>query len=160
MDEEFERFVAVSGRRLLTTAGLLTGHRQSAEDLYQAALLKTWSSWSRITGEPEAYARRCLVTTHASGWRRRWTGEVPTASLPDGAEVAHDADLDLRAALSRLPRRQRTVVVLRFYEDLTEVEVARLMGTSVGTVKSQTSKALRALGIDAALNRTHEEAAR
>lgn len=151
MDEEFERFVTQSGRRLLVTAALLAGSRHAAEDLYQTALLKTWSSWSRITGEPEAYARRVLVTTYASAWRRRWRGEVPTEHLPETPAGERGADLDLRAALARLPRRQRAVVVLRYYDDLTEAQTAELLGISVGTVKSQCSKALRTLGVDPAL---------
>ncbi|WP_445257669.1 SigE family RNA polymerase sigma factor [Nocardioides aurantiacus] len=164
VEAEFERFVASSGRSLLTTAALLTQHRHTAEDLYQATLLKTWTAWSDIHTSPEAFARRTMVTTSTSWWRRRWHGEQPTGSLPDRAvDAGGDADLDLRAALGRLPPRQRTVVVLRFYEDLTEAEVADLIGVTVGTVKSQTSKALRRLGVDDALaagRRTDREAVR
>ncbi|SDS45940.1 RNA polymerase sigma-70 factor, sigma-E family [Nocardioides scoriae] len=155
MDVEFEAFVDRSGRRLLTTAGLLAGQRHAAEDLYQATLLATWRAWATIHTSPEAFARRTMVTTYASWWRRRWHGEQPTGDLPEGADPAREDDrsgsLDLRDALDRLPRRQRAVVVLRFYEDLTEAQVAELMGTTVGTVKSQTHKALRTLGVDPAL---------
>ena len=156
MDAEFEAFVDHSGRRLLTTAGLLTGQRHTAEDLYQATLLATWRAWEGIHTSPEAFARRTMVTTYASWWRRRWNGEQPTDDLPDGptghvGEDDRSGSLDLRDALDRLPRRQRAVVVLRFYEDLTEAQVAELMGTTVGTVKSQTHKALRALGVDPTL---------
>ena len=153
MEHEFERFVAEHGRRLLATAALLTQQRGTAEDLVQTTLLRTWDAWARIEGRPEAYARRIMVNTYVSWWRRRWNGEHPTDDLP--AVAAPDPDtataLDLRTALARLPRRQRTVLVLRYYEDLTTAEVAALMGTSIGTVKSQTSKALARLGVDPAL---------
>lgn len=155
MEQDFEQFVVGHGRSLLTTASLLTGQQHAAEDLYQATLLKTWTAWSRIESRPAAYARRTMVHLHTSWWRRRWHGEQPTEQLRDRpAATGHTpGDLDLRAALRRLPPRQRAVVVLRYYEDLTEAQVAEAMGISVGTVKSQTSKALRALGIDAALAR-------
>jgi RNA polymerase sigma-70 factor (sigma-E family) len=153
--DEFERFVESSGRRLLTTAGLLTHDRELAEDLLQTSLLKTWSAWPRITTSPEAYARRTMVNTYVSWWRRRWNVEEATGELPEHPveQRDHDRSLDLRSALARLPRRQRAVIVLRYYEDLSEAAVAELMGTSVGTVKSQASKALARLGIDPALDR-------
>jgi RNA polymerase sigma-70 factor (sigma-E family) len=161
VDDGFEEFVAARGQRLLTTAALLTQDRHLAEDLLQVTLLKVWSAWQRIHSHPEAYARRTMVHTYTSWWRRRWNGERPSADLPDVPRDAPDGEaaLDLRAALARLPRRQRTVVVLRYYEDLTEREVAALMDCSVGTVKSQASKALAKLGADAALSH-HEEVAR
>ncbi len=153
MRDEFERFVETSGRRLLTTAGLLTHERQLAEDLLQVTLMKTWSAWPRITTSPEAYARRTMVNTYVSWWRRRWNGEESTDEVPESvaAEADQERSLDLRAALARLPRRQRAVLVLRYFEDLTERQVAELMGVSVGTVKSQASKALARLGIDPTL---------
>lgn len=158
MDEEFERFVGRAGRRLLATAALLTGQRHAAEDLYQATLLKTWGAWSRIESNPEAYARRTMVTTYAASWRRKWHGERPTEVVPDSPAEESVPDLDLRAALQELPRRQRAVIVLRYYEDLTEAQTAETLGVSVGTVKSQASKALRRLGVE--LGSTHEEAVR
>lgn len=153
MDEDFERFVVDSGRRLLATAALLTQQRQQAEDLVQVTLERTWSSWSGITTHPEAFARKVMVNTYVSWWRRRWNGEHPTEDLPDAPVSEPDGamSLDLRAALARLPRRQRAVVVLRYYEDLTEVETAAVLGCAVGTVKSQASKALAKLGVDPAL---------
>jgi RNA polymerase sigma-70 factor (sigma-E family) len=158
VDDRFEDFVAARGQRLLATAALLAQDRQLAEDLLQTTLLKVWTSWRRIHSNPEAYARRTMVHTYTSWWRRRWNGERPSADLPDEPVpfVDGEAALDLRAALARLPRRQRTVLVLRYYEDLTEREVADLMGCSVGTVKSQASKALAKLGADAALARPEE----
>jgi RNA polymerase sigma-70 factor (sigma-E family) len=162
VQDEFERFVETSGRRLLTTAGLLTRERQLAEDLLQTTLLKTWSAWPRITTSPEAYARRTMVNTYVSWWRRRWNAEESTDELPEPPAVQPDreGELDLRSALARLPRRQRAVLVLRYFEDLTERQVAELMGVSVGTVKSQTSKALAKLGIDPALDTETMEVSR
>ncbi|HET8559255.1 MAG TPA: SigE family RNA polymerase sigma factor [Marmoricola sp.] len=157
MDDGFDDFVRACAPRLLATAALLTRERDKAEDLLQTTLLKTWSAWSRIEDHPEAYARRTMVNTYTSWWRRRWNAEVPTGELPDrgraGVDTAASTALaiDLRRAIDRLPRRQRAVVVLRWFEDLTEAQVAEVMGCSVGTVKSQASKALRKLGVDDAL---------
>jgi RNA polymerase sigma-70 factor (sigma-E family) len=151
----FEAFVEARSDRLLGTALLLTQDRALAEDLLQTALAKAWFAWSRIDGDPEPYVRRIVVNTYMSWWRRRWNGEVPSHTLPDrpgaDAHAGAAARHDLAAALARLPKRQRAVVVLRFYEDLTERPVARLLGCSVGTVKSQTSKALAKLRVDSAL---------
>jgi RNA polymerase sigma-70 factor (sigma-E family) len=145
----FDDFVDSRSPALLRTAFLLTGDRGLAEDLLQTALVKAWSAWNRID-DPEPYVRRILTTTYVSWWRRRWHGEVPTDALP---ELQHeDGPIgdreDLWAALGRLPRRQRAVVVLRYYEDLAEAQVAEVLGISVGTVKSQASKALARLRID------------
>jgi len=151
---EFESFVAARSGALFGTAVLLTGDRHTAEDLLQTALAKSWLSWRRITGDPEAYVRRVLVNTYISMWRRRWNGETPTEALPetasaDGTDPA--SRQDLVAALHRLPKRQRAVLVLRYLEDLAEREVAELLGCSVGTVKSQASRALAKLAADTAL---------
>jgi RNA polymerase sigma-70 factor (sigma-E family) len=149
---DFDAFVAARSTALLRTAYLLTRDHGRAEDLVQTALAKAWFHWSRIESDnPEPYVRRILVTTYASWWRRRWTGEVPTEELPESPAPSGEDGLDLWDALGRLPRRQRAVVVLRFYEDLSEAETARVMGTSPGTVKSQTSKALAKLRLDPAL---------
>jgi RNA polymerase sigma-70 factor (sigma-E family) len=150
----FEAFVAASGDRLLRTAYLLTRDHALAEDLLQTALTRSWSAWRRIDGDAEPYVRKVLVNTYASWWRRKWNGEHPTEVLPD---VTHDPldghaeRRDLWSALGRLPRRQRAAVVLRYYEGLTEVETADVLGCSVGTVKSQTSRALAKLRVDPAL---------
>ena len=136
---------------MLRTAYLLTGDHGRAEDLLQTALTKSWFAWGRIDGPPEPYVRRVLVTTHATWWRRKWWVEQPTAELPDlpasGDSSVEDRDV-LRRALQSLPRRQRAVVVLRYYEDMSEAQTADLLGVSVGTVKSQASKALAALRRD------------
>jgi RNA polymerase sigma-70 factor (sigma-E family) len=150
---DFDEFVAARSTRLLRTAYLLTRDHALAEDLLQTALTKAWFAWSRIDGDPEPYVRRILVNTFASWWRRKWNGEHAYADLPetpDRAEPTEDRH-DLWTAMGRLPRRQRAVVVLRFVEDLSEAETARLLGVSAGTVKSQTSKALAKLRIDPAL---------
>jgi RNA polymerase sigma-70 factor (sigma-E family) len=151
IDELFRDFVASRSAALLRTAYLLTGDWANAEDLLQTALTKTYLAWRRL-GTIEAvepYARRVLVTTATSWWRRRWHGEKPTLNLPessgpDGADERAERDLLWQFVLG-LPPRQRAVLVLRFYEDLTESETARLLEISVGTVKSQTARAIATL---------------
>jgi RNA polymerase sigma-70 factor (sigma-E family) len=148
----FDEFVAARSRALLRTAYLLTHDHALAEDLLQTALAKAWFAWRRIDGNPEPYVRRILVNTYATWWRRKWNGEQPTEQLPEHTvDEARSEPTDLWRAMERLPRRQRAVVVLRYFEDLTEVQTADLLGCSVGTVKSQTSKALAKLRIDPAL---------
>ncbi|HEY0953086.1 SigE family RNA polymerase sigma factor [Nocardioides sp.] len=154
---DFDEFVAARSSRLLRTAYLLTRDHALAEDLLQTALAKAWFAWSRIEGDPEPYVRKVLVNTFASWWRRKWNGEHAYAEPPEPAVPARggpeevDQRQDLWAAMGRLPRRQRAVIVLRYVEDLSEAETARLLGVSPGTVKSQTSKALANLRIDPAL---------
>jgi RNA polymerase sigma-70 factor (sigma-E family) len=151
----FADFVATRSPALLRTAYLLTCDWSTAEDLLQTALAKAWFAWGRIDGDPEPYVRRILVTTYASWWRRRWSGEVPTEQLPHAAATDRTAQVDDRdalwQALGRLPKRQRAVVVLRYFEDLTEAQTADALGVAVGTVKSQTSKALATLRVDTSL---------
>ena len=151
--ETFDAFVLARSRKLVRTAYLLTQDHALAEDLVQTALAKAWFAWSRIeSGDPEPYVRKIIVNTYASWWRRRWNGEQPSAELPETATpLADDERTDVWQALQRLPRRQRAVVVLRYYEDLTEVETARILGCTTGTVKSQTSKAFAKLRLDPAL---------
>jgi len=154
---DFDEFVAARSSRLLRTAYLLTRDHALAEDLLQTALAKAWFAWSRIEGDPEPYVRKVLVNTFASWWRRKWNGEHAYADPPEpaapatGAHEAVDQRQDLWTAMGRLPRRQRAVIVLRYVEDLSEAETARLLGISTGTVKSQTSKALASLRVDPAL---------
>jgi RNA polymerase sigma-70 factor (sigma-E family) len=162
-DGGFEEFVAARGGALWRTAWLLTGDRQRAEDLVQTALGKAWPHWRRVsdTGSFEAYVRRVLYTTYVAWWRRRWNAEAPTADVPeapgrDEAEAVA-ARRDVVAALARLPRGQRAVVVLRYFEDLTEAQTAAVLGCSVGTVKSQCSRALAALRSSPALTQTQSE---
>jgi len=157
----FEDFVAARSAALLRTAYLLTRDHGLAEDLLQTALTKAYLAWRRIEGDPEPYVRRIVVNTYASWWRRRWNGEQPTEVLPELADHHGEVEQagetgDLWDALGRLPRRQRAVVVLRYFEDLTEPQVAGLLGISVGTVKSQTSKAFAKLRIDPSLTDSEE----
>ncbi len=123
-----------------------------AEDLVQTTLERVWPHWQRVAGDrdPDAYVRRVMVNTYSSWWRRKWRGEQPTSDLPEITTADDDfarADLTdaLRRLLPTLPPRQRAVLVLRYYEDLTETATADVLGCSVGTVKSQTSKALARL---------------
>lgn len=153
-DASFEAWVAAREVALLRTAWLLTGDWQQAEDLVQTALLRVWPRWEKVcaAGDPEPYVRTVLVRSFASGRRRSWHRERPSADVP-GGPAADGLDalaaVDLRDALlrvlPRLPRGQRAVVVLRYAEDLTERQTADALGISVGTVKSQTNKALARL---------------
>ena len=150
--EGFREFVATRSRALLRTAWLLTGDWALAQDLVQTALAKSWPAWGRIqrSDEPEVYVRKVLVTTYATWWRRRWRGETPHEVLPE-----HPADGDafdeadrravVASALAGLTRGQRAVIVLRYFDDLTEAQTAAALGCSVGTVKSQHSRALAVL---------------
>jgi RNA polymerase sigma-70 factor (sigma-E family) len=156
-EEAFREYVTTRGRALLRTAYLLTGNLADAEDLLQAALAKTYLAWDRIEdrGALDGYVRRAMVNTHISWWRRRRVQEFPTDELPDRAiaDQAGDSDLQetMRRAIDRLPLRMRTALVLRYYEDLTEAEVAERLGVSLGTVKSTVSRAVAKLRIDAEL---------
>jgi RNA polymerase sigma-70 factor (sigma-E family) len=156
-DPEFRDYVTARGRALLRTAYLLTGNLADAEDLVQAALAKTYLAWDRIEDRRalDGYVRRAMVNTHISWWRRRRVQEFPTDELPDQAvaDDAGDSDLSetLRRAIDRLPHRMRAAVVLRYYEDMSEAEVAERLGISLGTVKSTVSRAVAKLRIDAEL---------
>ncbi|MEV6816605.1 SigE family RNA polymerase sigma factor [Micromonospora sp. NPDC051296] len=160
LEEEFRDFVTARSGALLRTAYLLTGDWGTAEDLLQTALTKTYLAWKRLGGIEaiEPYARRVMVNTSTSWWRRRWHGERPTETLPERAaadEIEQQLDRDvLWRHLRALPARQRAVLVLRYYEDMSEAQTAALLDISPGTVKSQTSRALstlrRRLGADEA----------
>lgn len=150
-DRTFEEFVAARGSALLRTATLLcAASRHDAEDVVQSALEKAYRHWSRIEGDPEPYVRRILVNLTISRARRRkilrevHVAEPPETEIPEAADgvVLRDA---LIRELHRLPPRQRAVLVLRYWEDLSEAQTAQLLGCSVGTVKSQASKALARL---------------
>ena len=148
----FDDFVAARSKALLRTAFLLTGDHHHAEDLLQTALTSLYLRWSTLRDprSAESYVRRSLITTYTSWWRRRSWRERPTGELPDAAVAAFgtsgDAD-ELWRHLSALPRQQRAVVVLRFYEDMSVEETAALLGISAGSVKSHTSRALGALRV-------------
>ncbi|WP_328651081.1 SigE family RNA polymerase sigma factor [Micromonospora sp. NBC_00330] len=159
LEEQFREFVAARSAALLRTAYLLTGDWATAEDLLQTALTKTYLAWKRLGGieAVEPYARRVMVNTSTSWWRRRWHGERPTEVLPERAgvdEIEQQLDRDLLwRHLRELPNRQRAVLVLRYYEDMSEAQTAAMLDISPGTVKSQASRALatlrRRLGADA-----------
>jgi RNA polymerase sigma-70 factor (sigma-E family) len=151
-EEAFQAFVRSRWSALVRTAYLLTGDRHLAEDVAQTALAKTYRCWSRVQSSdyPDAYVRRILISCHKDRFRKRRVPEQLTDMPPDAMAPQDDiARADererLAAALARLPKRQRAVVILRYWEDLSELEVARTMGCSVGTVKSQASKALSKL---------------
>ena len=142
----FADFVAARQVALSRTAYLLTGDHHLAQDLVQAALMQAARHWRRIHTSPEAYVRRAMYHQNISWWRRRRVAET-TLMDHDGPAETPDTDLRLTLdqALSRLTAKQRTVLVLRFYEDLTEVETARAIGLSTSTVKSTTRQALARL---------------
>jgi RNA polymerase sigma-70 factor (sigma-E family) len=145
-DDQFREFVRARWQALLRTAYLLTGDHGKAEDLLQTALVRTHRYWSRIQDNPEAYVRKVLVNANNSWWRRRRIAEHITHAVPDrpaaDAHTSYETHEELWAAVRRLPPRMRAVLVLRYFEDLPEAEVARVLDCSVGTVKSQTSRGL------------------
>ena len=143
----FAEFVAARHPALLRTAYLLTGHAQDAEDLVQTTLVKVVPQWRRIADNPEPYVRRVMVNENVSRWRRRRWREQSTDDLPE--TLASDPDvaelLVVRDALARLAPRQRAVLVLRYYEGLSEAEIARQLSIAPGTVKSQARDGLARL---------------
>lgn len=148
---EFSEYASVRWSSLVRTAYLLTGDHGHAEDLVQTALAKCFVAWPRLrSGDaPDAYVRKTLLNTYISWRRKRSWHEMPSEDPPD--EVCPDATEGLAqrsmflAALAGLPPKQRAVVVLRFYEDLGVQQVAKEMGCSTGSVKRQTSEALKKL---------------
>ncbi|MEU8117930.1 SigE family RNA polymerase sigma factor [Spirillospora sp. NPDC049024] len=144
--ESFGAFVAARSSRLIRTAYVLTGDQHAAEDLLQNALAKTAARWRHVRDNPEGYVRRAMYNEQATRWRRRGR-EAVVAEPPDLPSSGPDVDLrvTLERALLSLPPRKRAVLVLRYYEDLPEREVAEIMGCSVGTVRSQTHRAIARL---------------
>jgi RNA polymerase sigma-70 factor (sigma-E family) len=151
VERSFEEFVAARRAALLRTAYLLSGSAEDAEDLVQVALINAVPKWGRIADNPEPYVRKILARESANRWRSRRWREVRTDVVPErpGSAVAVDDRLALQSALAALAPRQRAVIVLRYYEDLTERETADALGISVGTVKSQARDALARLRIGA-----------
>ncbi|HEX6919648.1 MAG TPA: SigE family RNA polymerase sigma factor [Actinomycetes bacterium] len=147
----FHEFVAVRSSRLFRTALLMVGDYQLAQDLLQESLVKTYAAWPRLrdVGNAEAYTRRVIVTTSTSWRRRNSFHERPAEALPDGvvADMADliAADADLWTHLHALPSRQRAAVVLRYCQDLSEVQTAELMACTVGSVKRHASRGLAKL---------------
>jgi RNA polymerase sigma-70 factor (sigma-E family) len=151
-DAEFTAYLAARQPSLLRTAYLLTGDRHQAEDVLQTALAKLYLSWDKVRdrGSLDGYVRRILVNENNSLWRRAWkrrehaTDDVPESAPHHDAYDEGTAD-ELWRLVQTLPRKARAVVVLRYYEQLTEAETADVLGISTGTVKSQTSRALATL---------------
>ena len=154
-DEEFVQFVRARQGPLLRAARLYCGDSHLAEDLLQDAFVKLASRWESVReGSPDAYVRRILYRDNISRWRK-WGRETPYAAGPGERDLMDrpvssgvDEWVDtahVRAALAQLPPRQRAVIVLRYFEDLSEVQIADVLGISAGTVKSQASKALARL---------------
>ena len=150
-DEDFSSYMHARQPSLMRTAYLLTGDRHTAEDLVQTAFAKLYLSWDKVNdrGSVDGYVRRILVNEHNSLWRRAWKRrETTTDDLPDHP---HHDDYDDRTGaelwdlVQTLPKKARAVVVLRYYEELSEAETADALGISIGTVKSQASRALSAL---------------
>jgi RNA polymerase sigma-70 factor (sigma-E family) len=150
---DFDDFVRRRSGAMLRAAWLLTGGDWAlAEDLVQTALGEVWRHWGRVAimDMPEAYAHKTMVNTFLRWRGRRWTGEIASAELPEsvadtGGFRVVDSRESLRRALAGLTPRQRAVIMLRYYEDRSEAETARIMGCSVGTVKSQAAKAIARL---------------
>jgi RNA polymerase sigma-70 factor (sigma-E family) len=148
-DESYHAFVSARYAALRRTAYVLTGNHHDAEDLVQTALMKAAGVWRRIEERPEPYVRRIMYHENVSRWRRRWVVEepLPSRDTTTGIDDSADQRLMLAEALARLTPKQRTVLVLRFYEDLTEQQTAVVMGVRLGTVKSQTRYALARLRV-------------
>ncbi|MDQ4054269.1 MAG: SigE family RNA polymerase sigma factor [Actinomycetota bacterium] len=150
---DFESWLVAREPALQRLAALLAGDSHGAQDLLQTTLAKLYLAWDRLdhTESVDAYARRILVNEHRSAWRRpSRRREVVTDLVPEGATVDHDYDGSREAVwafVQSLPPRQRAVIVLRYYEELTEPETAEVLGISVGTVKSQASRAIAALRV-------------
>ena len=150
-EAQFREFVAARSAALLRLAYLVSGDTNLAEDLLQTTLTRTYLAWRRLDGidSLDAYTRRVLLNTATSWWRRRWRGERPTSQVPERPVSDQSDQMAERDAmwrlLGRLPARQRAVLVLRYYEDLSEADIAAELGLSVGTVKSHASRALAAL---------------
>jgi RNA polymerase sigma-70 factor (sigma-E family) len=148
-EEEFAGFVTARYGNLLRYAYLLTADRGHAEDLVQDGLARTYAAWGRLAAPvaAEAYTRTTLVRLAVRARRRRWRGETPTSALPERPADETDPDLaeSVRVALATLPADQRAVLVLRYYDDRTEREIADLLDCPPGTVKSRAARGLAAL---------------
>ena len=155
--EEFASYVEERGPALLRMAIVVAGNREDAEDLLQTALIKTFFAWDRISSPRarDGYVRRAMTNTQISQWRRRRVEIFPTAEIPEQLTEDPTWKSDLADAVNRavdkLPPRQRTTLRLRYYEDRTEADIARLLGVSIGTVKSTVARATAKLRQDAEL---------
>ncbi|WP_255949634.1 SigE family RNA polymerase sigma factor [Streptomyces odontomachi] len=157
----FTSYVRARGPVLLRTARSLTSNLSDAEDLLQTALTKTYVAWDRIQDHRalDGYVRRALLNTRTSQWRKRKVDEYACDELPEPETVPTNDEAEVQAlrdamwrAIVKLPTRQRAMVVLRYYEDLSEAQTAEVLGVSVGTVKSAVSRALSKLREDPELS--------
>ncbi len=160
----YEDFVTRRYPALVRFGALLAGDPRHGEDLAQEGLIAAFGAWGRLEGpdgRPEAYVRKVMVRTASRARRRRWTDEVPTADLPDGPVGDFAAGIDVStqvfAALRLLPWDQRAVLVLRFWADASEAEIAATLGVPVGTVKSRLSRALATLRTTDLFHDVYEE---
>jgi RNA polymerase sigma-70 factor (sigma-E family) len=155
VDQSFDEFVARALPGLLGYAHRLTADASEAEDLVQAALVKTMGRWDAIErrDDPAVYVKQVMINTHITWWRR-WSARVTVGSVPEHSGAEHavaehsqlSADQDeVRRALRTLPPRQRAVLVLRFYDDMSEAQIAETLGCRPGTVKSQASRGIATL---------------
>lgn len=152
-DAGLEQFLAERGAHLLRTAMLLTGSKEAGEDLLQAALERLLRRWRTIDGDPEGYLRRTIYNLAADGWRRkgRWQDRLALLSGTTDAGIAPDRSVqveqrdELVRLLLLLPPGQRAVIVLRYWEDLSEAQAADVLGCSASTVRSSASRGLRRL---------------
>lgn len=148
---DFDTFAAARWPHLVRTAYLLTGDHHEAEDLVQSTLAKVYLGWSRIRrlDVPDAYVHRALVNNNLSRFRKRRVAQLLTPLLPERVRadphIPTEDRVLLMTALAALPPRQRAAVVLRYWEDLSEHQVADILGCSLGNVKSQASRGLRKL---------------
>ncbi len=160
---EYEGFVVARYRTLVRAAVLLGCNRPDAEDAAQDALVRCYTAWARVRSadDPDAYVYRILVNGITRGRRRRWRGELPYQQVPEpdpaddlatGVTVGHT----VRTALARLGREQRQVLVLRYFADLTEAQIAGVLGIAHGTVKSRAARAIAALAEDPSLSQLLE----
>ena len=148
---EFDEFVAARRTALVRSVVLLGCPESDVEDVVQTTLLRCFRHWRRVqrADRPDAYIYRVLVNTLRDAHARRWRGETPTADLPEAAiDPDHATGLAVRAALAQMPREQREVLVLRYYADLSESDIASVLGVAPGRVKSGAARALTALAAD------------
>jgi RNA polymerase sigma-70 factor (sigma-E family) len=145
-DDDFERFAGERADALLRFGYVLTGNPHDAADLVQEGLVRLRGAWSRVRrkNDPEAYVRTTMTRLHINAWRRR-RREVLTWDLPERTVVDAPEDGWLWKTLETLPKKQRAVLVLRYYEDLSDIQIAEVMGISHSTVRSQASRALERL---------------
>ena len=167
-EDDYRAFVDARYTRLVRSAILFGCREQDAEDAVQDALIRCYSAWGRVSAadDRDAYVYRVLVNGITRGRRRKWRGEVPHQDLPeppptDDPAATVSLSQSIRASLERLGPEQRQVLVLRYFADLTEAQIATVLGIAPGTVKSRASRAIAALSEDESLGdlvaRTHEE---